>query len=440
MPKFKWFPALRWKRFPRGSELQCTRFGAMKALRSKLQQHSTTRRWTSRAGLRLGDRHGSPDLTAEGLEQREDLKWQQHLASTVRQYTDAVTGAFEALARVHDALDVSGFAEETVAGTAPLAESLRRGLLDAHSVVCRTAANTRDALESLHATLVACAEDIIKADTAALEFQRYTQKVETLADDEREAELRLANDESYGVTPRRCLLPPASNKQHDKAHARLDRNRGKLQAAAQAATLAQTRASDSLRACMLRRGELCRLVRVAVDGTAEALRSAASHLGVSHSASPPCTTAPHSARNPLAMHRGVPCVTTPAAAAGSITIGESAIAGPNPFDEDLDGDGDDANADPLGLNPFNDDIQADDAPQCIPAKASDLVAEDSPVGALSTAPAMVEQPQRTLSERPLAESSSPKPEVRTPFKQIAEFSAEPATPAPESNSPFADDL
>jgi len=421
MPKFKWFPALRWKRFPRGSELQCTRFGAMKALRSKLQQHSTTRRWTSRAGLRLGDRHGSPDLTAEGLEQREDLKWQQHLASTVRQYTDAVTGAFEALARVHDALDVSGFAEETVAGTAPLAESLRRGLLDAHSVVCRTAANTRDALESLHATLVACAEDISKADTAALELQRYTQKVETLADDEREEELRLANDESYGVTPERCLLPPASNKQHDKAHARLDRNREKLQAAAQAATLAKTRASDSLRACMLRRDELCRLVRVAVDGTAEALRSAASHLGVSHSVSPPCTTA------------------------GSITIRDEdldgfAIAGPNPFDEDLDGDGDDANADPLGLNPFNDDIQADDAPQCIPAKASDLVAEDSPVGALSTAPAMVEQPQRTLSERPLAESSSPKPEVRTPFKQIAEFSAEPATPAPESNSPFADDL
>mmetsp|Transcript_101119 Transcript_101119/g.286618 ORF Transcript_101119/g.286618 Transcript_101119/m.286618 type:complete len:436 (+) Transcript_101119:115-1422(+) len=213
---------------------------------SLLRKHKSTRRLAAPVKNEL-------QLEDWETELRQGLDWQRRVADALPGYAEAVACAFEQLACAHQALDegcIGGVGEDINA----MAKSLLRGLQEAHAATRAMAEKMRIPLETHRATLSACADDLARADVAVNEALRYEDKVNSLASD----------DEENPVSP--------------KAEAKVERNRAKLQQATNVASVAQTRAHDSLHSCIARKGILCRIAREVVQCTAGVISGAALRL------------------------------------------------------------------------------------------------------------------------------------------------------------------
>ncbi|CAK0903985.1 unnamed protein product, partial [Prorocentrum cordatum] len=184
---------------------------------SLLRKHSCTRRLFAASVVK-----------AQGIEPelRDDLIKQVQLCDAIPRYMCEVGAALEALARAHDVLDKAGIGDLDDAGPKILVKALLDGCQQAHQI-------------------------FMSAGTVYAELIRYREKYELL---ER----------------KRCERLDRGLACSKKDHERLDRNLKKLQQAENAASVAQTRARDSLHSCISRRGILYRLTRDIAAGTSQA--------------------------------------------------------------------------------------------------------------------------------------------------------------------------
>jgi len=164
-------------------------------------------------------------------------------------YAEAVAGAFEALLKAQTALEDGGIYE--IDEVATLAKALLQGVRDAYSSARETVAGVQVPLEAHRATLLACEEDLSKADIAEAEVRRYDTKVEAMVD-----------------AGKRRITASA------RAEARLARNREKQQAARHTANVAKGCAQDAMRNCLSRQVNLGEFAQKSVTGTAEAMHRA----------------------------------------------------------------------------------------------------------------------------------------------------------------------
>lgn len=209
---------------------------------SLLQKHSCTRRLIPPKVVK-----------AQGIEPelREDLTKQVQLCEAIPRYMYEVGTALEALARAHDELDKAGIGDLDDAGPKLLVKALLDGCQQAHQIFMNAGTAIRSSLETHGTALDACVDDLRHGDQVYAELIRYREKYEVL---ERKRSERL--DRGLSLSK--------------KDHERLDRNLKKLQQAENAASVAQTRARDSLHSCISRRGILYRLTRDIAAGTSQA--------------------------------------------------------------------------------------------------------------------------------------------------------------------------
>lgn len=219
-------------------------------IRTKLQKHQSTRRLLAspKAGA-----DAESWLDAPEAELRKATAWQQNLVEALTTYGDVVAGAFAALAAAHEALQAAGIAEAEGAG--PLAQELSSNLRAAHVVACRAKDSAKLPLETTSVALASCLNDVKSADAATGELRRYSSKFEMLADEDHDRR-------QLGRTTR------------SSSRTRLQRNRSKLQNAADAASVARSKALDLLRSQDSQRGRVCQLAGQMVMSTLGALRRA----------------------------------------------------------------------------------------------------------------------------------------------------------------------
>jgi hypothetical protein len=206
-----------------------------------LRKHSCTRRLIS-----------AKVIKAQGIEPelREDLIKQVQLCEAIPRYMYEVGTALEALARAHDELDKAGIGDLDDAAPKILVKALLDGCQQAHQIFVNAGTAIRTSLETHGTALDACVDDLAHADQVYAELMRYREKYELL---ERKRSERLDRGNF-------------SKKEQE----RLDRNLKKLQQAENSASVAQTRARDSLHSCISRRGILYRLTRDIAAGTSQA--------------------------------------------------------------------------------------------------------------------------------------------------------------------------
>ncbi|CAK0903983.1 unnamed protein product, partial [Prorocentrum cordatum] len=228
---------------------------------SLLRKHSCTRRLFAASVVK-----------AQGIEPelRDDLIKQVQLCDAIPRYMCEVGAALEALARAHDVLDKAGIGDLDDAGPKILVKALLDGCQQAHQIFMSAGTAIRTSLETHGTALDACVDDLSHADQVYAELIRYREKYELL---ER----------------KRCERLDRGLACSKKDHERLDRNLKKLQQetrdsfapprlqsetfsadAENAASVAQTRARDSLHSCISRRGILYRLTRDIAAGTSQA--------------------------------------------------------------------------------------------------------------------------------------------------------------------------
>lgn len=196
---------------------------------------------------------------AAEAEMRLSLENQSRVAEALHEYAEAMVVAFAKLSEVQRALQAGGL--DWIDDAMPLSRALLAGFGEAHKIAKGIADDKRVSLETHRKTLAACEADLAASDAAAEELQRYNNKLDQLSTDE----VRKGNNQ--------------------RAVARLTRNREKMREAANVASIKHTRAFDSLQACASRADDLCVLACDVLAGTAEALRSAAAHVG-GHDPSP----------------------------------------------------------------------------------------------------------------------------------------------------------
>jgi len=216
--------------------------GYMACCGSLLRKHSCTRRLFAASVVK-----------AQGIEPelRDDLIKQVQLCDAIPRYMCEVGAALEALARAHDVLDKAGIGDLDDAGPKILVKALLDGCQQAHQIFMSAGTAIRTSLETHGTALDACVDDLSHADQVYAELIRYREKYELL---ER----------------KRCERLDRGLACSKKDHERLDRNLKKLQQAENAASVAQTRARDSLHSCISRRGILYRLTRDIAAGTSQA--------------------------------------------------------------------------------------------------------------------------------------------------------------------------
>jgi hypothetical protein len=215
----------------------------MESLRGHLRSHRTTRAWVAEeAAVPVPIDDGERAI-------REALALQSRITDALLGYAEAVAGAFEALLKAQTALEDGGIYE--IDEVATLAKALLQGVRDAYSSARETVAGVQVPLEAHKATLVACEEDLSKADIAEAEVQRYDAKVDAMVD-----------------AGKRRITASA------RAEARLARNREKQQVARHTANVAKGCAQDAMRNCLSRQVNLGEFAQKSVTGTAEALHRA----------------------------------------------------------------------------------------------------------------------------------------------------------------------
>eukprot|EP00420_Gonyaulax_spinifera_P003590 CAMPEP_0197933136 /NCGR_PEP_ID=MMETSP1439-20131203/109651_1 /TAXON_ID=66791 /ORGANISM="Gonyaulax spinifera, Strain CCMP409" /LENGTH=337 /DNA_ID=CAMNT_0043555951 /DNA_START=31 /DNA_END=1041 /DNA_ORIENTATION=+ len=218
------------------------------SLSKKLQKHRTIRRLLSQ---------NEHDPSPEGIDEdaRKELNIQHRVSIALSRYITAVAAACEALFNAQVALDEGGIGELVEA--APVAAGLLEGLRQAQELTQQLAAAMGVPLDIHSRTVVACLDDVNKADEAEAELRWYSQKVESMEDGD------VMDNEKTG------------DKSNSKTEARLQRNKDKLKKVQHSSSISQLRAHDSVGKCVLRRANLEELAREAVRITAEALRGAA---------------------------------------------------------------------------------------------------------------------------------------------------------------------
>lgn len=348
----------------------------MESLRCKMQKHRTTRKL-------LQVLHRPPKPQGGAQEDRRALDLQRRLTHAVSRYGDAVESAFEALLAALEDLEQGGLGE--VDFGSPILEGLVKGLYESHSVVKGMVRSMAVPLEVHSAAVAACLADITKADHNSAELRRYQEKVEGLAEE--------SEHETHA--------------KKDLAEVRLQRNRGKLQAAEREAAEAEAKVEASLRACLAKQASLEEMALGAVAGTVEALHAAVAHLPRTGKTTPSaCSARPIS---PQTAGGARPVSPQPAGTARrrQQEAVQKTIAPPppcgslNPFDIDIqvtspaqdsdspprstsEGEGE-GNQVEAGWNPFEEDVQKEEEgeEEKVPIKAS--ASSQEPYGAKAPA-------------------------------------------------------
>lgn len=218
----------------------------MSRVTTELRRHHTTRRLCAPIShpLRL-------ESSEVGL--RADLQWQSSVVEALFRHIECIGGALEELAETQAALEAAvGDADCLPASLAKLSD----GLAAARVATQAFAEKAQPELSLFRDDLLACAEEVRRADCVTAEAARYRAKVEQMEIRER---LRADGQKKLIVAT--------------DVHQWLQRNRLKLQCAEDVSNSVRNRALATLRRQAANKYGLCVLAREAVEGLAEALVS-----------------------------------------------------------------------------------------------------------------------------------------------------------------------
>lgn len=179
------------------------------------------------------------DLDANQLDQLRSIEHQYKISDSLLGFIDCMSGAFEHLQQARGALKADGMSISS--DTAAMEDMLLNTFGEAYDNMSSLIKIVRPQLETCRATVLACVDDLQEAERTASKAKIHLKSFDKLV-------------------------------KKDASGSSIQKMQGKLGPATHSASVARTRALDSLQGCSTRQRELCQATRKIMDTTSQAVQ------------------------------------------------------------------------------------------------------------------------------------------------------------------------